>query len=111
MLSLVLSALGFVALAIAVPYGFGRILPEGGLWLGVNFALSFAVLLGLACLYFVLAYAGRLGGVDAVLGRFSAVPGSWWLFVRLGLMSALIWLPVLVLAVAGEPRRWKEKVW
>lgn len=32
-------------------------------------------------------------------------------FVRLGLGAGLIWAPVLILAVASVPGRWKKNVW
>jgi hypothetical protein len=112
MLSLTLSALSLAALAVALPYLFTRLLPEGAGWLVVNGALSALVLMLAATGYFVFAYAGNstaaLGPVLRVLGE---APGSAWHFVRLAAMSALIWLPVLILALAQQPKRWKEKVW
>ena len=111
MLSLIVSALSLAALAAALPFVFGRLLPEGTGWLLVNAALSAVLLMAAAVLYFVVAYAGRIAAVPEVLAFFGAAPGSDWHFLRLGALSALIWLPVMVLALAAQPGRWKEKVW
>jgi hypothetical protein len=32
-------------------------------------------------------------------------------FLRLGLISSLLWGPIMLLAVASLPKRWKEEVW
>lgn len=112
MLSLTISVLSLAALAVALPFLFGRLLPEGTGWLFVNAGLSAVLLMGAAVLYFVFAYAGgAASAVPRMLGGFGRAPGSAWHFVRLGALSAMIWLPVMVLALAAQPGRWKEKVW
>jgi len=112
MLSLTISALSLAALAVALPFLFGRFLPEGVGWLMLNAVLSAGLLMLAAMGYFVFAYAGgHAGAVPEILSVFARAPGGGWHFVRLGALSALIWLPVLVLALAAQPGRWKEKVW
>ena len=37
--------------------------------------------------------------------------GGWTHFLRLGLVSALVWAPIMILSVAGLPRHWKEETW
>lgn len=101
MLSVSIAVLALATLAVALPFLFGRLLPEGTAWLLMNAVLSAGALMVAAVLYFVFAYAGRV----------SAVPGAAAHFLRLGAMSAMIWLPVLVLALTAQPGRWKEKVW
>ena len=102
--TLLLGVLGWL-----VPRLLGRVWPEG---VGPLLLLAFVstlVLLVLAAGFFLLLYvwqgapAAALfeGGVAAGLGH----------FLRLGLLSALVWAPVMVLSVAGLPRHWKEKTW
>jgi len=106
--TLILPALVLAVLAIALPFGWARLLPEGAGWLMVNAALSALVLFGVALAYFVVAYSGLSPRVLELLG---ATEGSARHFLRLGALSALIWGPVMVLAVAAQPKRWKDKVW
>lgn len=109
MLSLTLSALGLAALAVALPFLLGRVLPEGAGWLFVNAAVSAVAMLLVAMGYFVFAYAGGYAG--ALFTVFGKAPGTALHFLRLGALSSMIWLPVLALAIAAQPGRWKEKVW
>lgn len=112
MLSLTIPVLGLVALAIALPYALAALLPEGVGWLLVNAGLSALVLMVASTGYFVFAYATQVPGAPGLLIRMAGeAPETAWHFLRLGAMSALIWLPVLVLALSAQPKRWKEKVW
>lgn len=75
----------------------------------LNAFLSTLVLFLLSAILFLVLYAGQ--GVrltDALsLGVVSAIV----YFGRLGLASAIIWGPILVLSVAGLPRRWVKETW
>ncbi len=110
---LLLPALALGLLGWLVPRLLARLLarvwPEG---VGPVLLLGFVatlLLLVLATGFFALLYAWQ----GAPLGEFfrpGAVAGLGY-FARLGLLSALVWAPILVLSVAGLPRHWKEKVW
>ena len=101
--------LALIALAILLPFLLARFTPEtlGGL---VLTGLLSAILLTLAAAaYFFLSY---LNANTAILELAGVAPRSTLLyFLELGLGSALIWAPVLVLAISYLPRRWKENVW
>ena len=92
--------LPLVLMAVAgwvVPAVLGRLLRRslGGLLL--NVLVSFVVLLVLSILLFVWLYGPAAGRVwDEAKGY----------FVLLGVRSALIWAPVMVLSVANQPRKW-----
>lgn len=104
-----LPVLALAALAIAVPRLLEHLVPEtmGGLIL--NGAVSAAILTALATAYFVWSYARQ---DTRILDLIGIAPGESLLyFLRLGLGSALIWGPVLVLTISTAPRRWKENVW
>ncbi|WP_238365616.1 hypothetical protein [Mesobacterium pallidum] len=106
---LALPTLALMALAFALPHGLLRWMPETGRGLVLNGLLSGLVLVAVAAGYFLWAYAHA---APAMLRVFGARPGaSAGYFLRLGLQSAVIWGPVLVLTVSYLPRRWKEGVW
>ncbi|KIT16470.1 hypothetical protein [Jannaschia aquimarina] len=86
----------------AVPRLAARVLPEGVGWLILNGAVSTVVLAGLAVVAFVWLY-GEAGDVV-----WSQDP---WHFVRLSASAAILWGPMMVLSLAGLPKRWKEVVW
>lgn len=108
-LSLALPAILLIAAAILVPRGLEPVVPEslGGLvLLGVLSAMALWALSGLG---FALLYHLR-GATFALLAGENAAP-AFRHFAALGLKAALIWLPVLVLAVSTAPRRWKTATW
>ena len=91
-----------IAVAWAVPWLLGRLLPEGLAWLFGIAALSALVLTVATAVGFAWLY-GAAGGVV-----WREAPG--W-FLVLSLRAALIWGPVMVLSVANLPRGWTEAVW
>lgn len=105
--ALLLPSLLLIALAILIPRGLERLMPEslgGLLLLGLISAL---LLWALSALGFALLY--RWGG--APLARLWADGGAFRHFLWLGLRAGLIWAPVLVLAVSTAPRRWRQAQW
>ncbi|MCR8724175.1 hypothetical protein [Frigidibacter sp. ROC022] len=108
-LTILLPIAVLVGVAVLLPRWMQRITPETLAGLILNGLASAAVLTVLATLWFFGSYLYR---GDVLLDLFEIAPGSTVLhFLRLGLASALIWGPVLVLAVAAVPKRWKEATW
>ncbi len=104
-----LPAFGLVLCAIAIPIGLERWVPESVAGMIVNGVISAAGLTGLAAGYFLWAYARQ---DTRLLEAVGFAPGeTLGYFLRLGLSSALIWGPVMVLTLSTSPRRWKENVW
>ncbi len=106
---LVLPALVLGGTGWVVPRLLARVFPEGVgplIWLT---AASAAVMTGLSTGFFALLYLWQ-GVPIAVLAEAGAGAGLSH-FLRLGLMSGLLWVPVLVLSAAGLPKHWKEAVW
>ena len=98
-----------VLVAIYLPRLLARVTPESLAGLIVNGALSAVALTMLAAAYFLWSYARQ---DTRLLDLIGFAPGeTLGHFLRLGLGSALIWGPVLVLSVSTLPRRWKENVW
>jgi hypothetical protein len=108
------SGLLFPALALGVlgwlvPRLLARVWPEGvGPLLLLAFIATF-LLLALAAGFFLLLYALQGAPVAALFEP--GLGAGLGHFLRLGLLSALVWAPVMVLSVAGLPRHWKVKTW
>ena len=106
---LVLPSLILMGLGWAVPKLLSLRWPEGVrplFWLAATSAL---ILLALSALAFLGLYL--MQGVPlSALFEAGAWPGVWH-FLRLALLSALFWGPILVLSVSSLPRHWRTEVW
>ena len=108
-LEIALPIVALFILGIAMPFLWALFLPEGIPGLFANFVLSALVISGLVFGYFITWHLGRNAEVTEAL---LAQPGAFWtLFLGWAGKTALFWLPVLVLSVAAQPKRWKEVVW
>ena len=106
---LVLPALVLAVLGWVVPRLLTRVWPEG-VWPLLGLALVATLLLTvLATGLFVLLYLGQGVPLAALLDV--GVMGGWPHFLRLGLASALVWAPIMVLSIAGLPKHWKHETW
>lgn len=102
--ALVLGILGF-----AVPRVLATVLPEGVTALLVNGFASTVVVFALASLFFCLLYAWQ--GVSLAAFGQSETASAVLYFGRLGLLSGLIWAPVMLLSLSGLPGRWVHETW
>lgn len=106
---LVVPVVILAVLAYGMPRLLARWLPEGVTPLMVNALLSTVLLFALSAVFFALLYywqglpVGQLSdaGLAAGVGFFG----------RLGLMAAIIWAPIMILSVAGLPRKWVKETW
>ena len=106
---LVLPVLALAVLGWVVPRLLARVWPEG-VWPLLGLALvSTLVLALLATALFLLLYLGQ--GVPLAVLLDAGDVGGWAHFLRLGLASALVWAPLMILSVAGLPRHWKDETW
>lgn len=99
--AVLLGVLGWI-----VPQLLAKIMPEG---LGPLVAIatySFGILLVLSGLIFMLLYTVR-GAMPEDVSLMAAL----FTFGRAGLLSGLLWLPVLIISVANLPRKWVKEVW
>jgi hypothetical protein len=67
------------------------------------------ILVILSSLAFLLLYRWQGEPVGALFAAEFAAGLAY--FLRLGLLSALVWAPVMVLSVAGLPKQWKHETW
>lgn len=108
-LGLALPVALLVAAAILVPRALERVVPETLPGLILNGVLSALILTALGTGWFLLSYLWRSTAVFDLLGLAPAATLAY--FLKLGLGTALIWAPVLVLAVASAPKRWRVATW
>jgi hypothetical protein len=107
--SLFLPTLVLAALAFVVPRLLGRVLPEGVKPLLLNAFLSTLLLFVISAAFFFSLYLWQGLSVAQIME-----PG--WaanivFFGRLGMIAAMIWAPIMVLSVAGLPRKWVKETW
>ena len=106
---LILPALALAVLGWLVPRVLARVWPEGVGPLLLLALASTLILIVLATALFVMLYLGQ--GVPLALILDVGVLGGWPHLLRLGLVSALVWAPIMILSVANLPRHWKEETW
>ena len=108
-LDIALPIAGLILLAAALPFLWALVLPEGIPGLIANFVLSAVVISALVFAYFMLWHIGHNRDVaDALLAQPGAFRG---VYLGWAGKTSIFWLPVLVLSVAAQPKRWKEVVW
>lgn len=107
--ALFLPALMLAVLAFAVPRLLARVLPEGVKPLMLNAFLSTILLFVLSAVFFFCLYLWQ--GLSAAEVFVPGLAASVLLFGRLGLISAIIWAPIMILSVAGLPRKWVKETW
>ncbi|MEM6729604.1 MAG: hypothetical protein AAF618_13960 [Pseudomonadota bacterium] len=97
-----LLAPGIVLVAVAwlLPTFVARRMPETFRALFVNLVFSAAALWGLAALGFAVSYAAQGIPLAVLTSGFSH-------FVYLGALSGLLWGPIVLLALAMEPQKWR----
>lgn len=108
-LTLLIPALALALMGWAVPRLLFHVFPEGVKPLLLLAACSVVVMLVLGIGFFTMLYIAQ--GIN-----WEALTRDGWgpfvgHFLKLGAISSLLWGPVLVLSVAGLPKRWKKEVW
>ena len=107
--SLFLPALLLALLAFATPRVLARALPEGVKPLMLNALLSTVLLFAISAGFFFLLYMWQGLSVAEILSP--GLAATVVFFGRLGLIAGLIWGPIMVLSVAGLPRKWVRETW
>lgn len=107
--ALLLPALLLAGIAFAIPRLWAWVLPEGVIPLVINAVLSTFVLFLLSAALFLCLYLWQGARVEALLS--SGWSANIVFFGKLGLVSAIIWAPIMVLSVAGLPRKWVKETW
>lgn len=106
---LLLPAFGLAVLALAVPRLLARALPEGVKPLMLNALLSTLVLTLLSAILFIGLYARQGAGLTELFSL--GLASNIVFFGKMGLGAAIIWAPIMVLSLAGLPRKWVNETW
>ncbi len=107
--SLFLPALFLGFFAFAVPRLLGRVLPEGVKPLLLNAFLSTVLLFVISGLFFFCLYLWQ--GLNLAEIMQPGLAANVVFFGQLGLLAAIIWAPIMLLSVAGLPRKWVKETW
>ena len=102
--ALVLAIIGF-----ATPRLLARVLPEGVGPLMINALLSTLALFLLSAVFFVCLYIWQ--GVPMAQILEPGLAANVLFFGQLGLIAGIIWGPIMILSVAGLPRKWVKETW
>ena len=94
---------------LLMPRLLARILPEGVRPLMLNALLSTLLLWTFAAVFFLALYLWQ--GVSLEILMRNGTADLIFAFGQLGLQSALIWLPIMVLSLAGLPGKWVHETW
>ena len=100
----VLALLGWL-----VPRLMSRIFPEGVRPLIIMSFISTLVMFLLSMGFFLALYIWQGAPLDTLFEA-GVLPGLMH-FGRLGLISTLLWAPILILSVAGLPKHWTKETW
>lgn len=106
---LILPALVLATVAFFVPRLLALALPEGVAPLLANAFLSTVFLIVLSGVFFWCLYIWQGLQVAQLTNQGVAVNVVY--FGQLGLISAIIWAPIMILSVAGLPRKWVHRTW
>ena len=106
---LILPALMLGVVGFMMPRLLARALPEGVTPLLINGFLSTVLTFILASGFFYLLYLWQGAPLDKL--SLPNLGAALVFFGRLGLASALIWAPILLLSLAGLPRKWVHETW
>jgi hypothetical protein len=106
---LVLPAVFLALLGWLVPRGLSLFWPEGVKPLLTLALTATLIMLAVSMVFFVALYVWQ-GAPLAMLFE-SGVGAGIVHFARLGLISALLWGPILILSVSGLPKLWVKETW
>jgi hypothetical protein len=106
---LIIPALALALTGWLVPKLLSLVWPEGLRPLLALALVATLIMLALATVVFVGLYLWQ-GVPLAALFAQGWGPGLWH-FARLGVISALLWAPIMVLSVAGLPKNWVKETW
>lgn len=106
---LLIPALALALTGWLVPRGLSLVFPEGVRPLLLLGAVATVVMFLLGALFFFALYLIQGLSLDSILAGGAAQVIVH--FGRLGLISGLLWGPILILSVAGLPKHWVKETW
>ena len=107
--SLFVPAVALALLAFGVPRLMSKLLPEGVKPLLLNAFVSTVLLFVNSATFFAVLYIWQ--GVPLAEMMVPGWAANIAFFGRLGLISAIVWAPIMLLSVAGLPKKWVNETW
>lgn len=106
---LVIPAAALALIGWLVPRLLSRIFPEGVRPLLMLAFVSTLIMFAFGMSFFVVLYVWQGAPLSTLfeVGIWTGVQH----FARLGLISALLWGPIMIISVAGLPRHWVKETW
>lgn len=106
---LVFPAAFLALLGWLVPRLLSRVFAEGVTPLLILTFVSTLIMLVLGMGFFLALYIWQGAPIDTLFE--AGVVAGLLHFGRLGLISALLWAPIMILSVAGLPKHWIKETW
>ncbi|WP_428542154.1 hypothetical protein [Profundibacter sp.] len=106
--SMILPAVLIAALAVFLPLWLAKKLPENMAGLGANLLASSGVLLFVSVLYFTWFYLDQdVRMMGMMYEHFGEMLRH---LTRLGMLSAILWGPILLAVLAMQPSKWRPEL-
>ncbi len=106
--SMILPVAGIAVLAALLPLTMARSFPQSWYGLFWNLLISFLVLLVISVTYFAMFRPPN--DIVAIAANGEYYMSSSAGLIRLGLLSAMVWGPIVLVVLAMQPQKWRPEV-
>lgn len=104
---MILPVAGIAILAALVPLSMARSFPQSWYGLFWNLLISFLILLVISVTYFAMFRPPN--GIVAITSSGEYYMSSSAELIRLGLLSAMVWGPIVLVVLAMQPQKWRPE--
>jgi glucan phosphoethanolaminetransferase (alkaline phosphatase superfamily) len=105
---MILPVAGVALLAALLPLSMARSFPQSWYRLFWNLLISFLVLLVISVTYFAMFRPPN--DIVAITANGEYYMSSAAGLIRLGLLSAMVWGPIVLVVLAMQPQKWRPKI-
>ncbi len=106
--SMILPVAGIAVLAALLPLSMARSFPQSWNGLFWNLLISFLVLLVISITYFAMFRPPN--DIVAITTNGEYYMSSSAELIRLGLLSAMVWGPIVLVVLAMQPQKWRPEI-
>ncbi len=106
--SMILPVAGVAVLAVLLPQIMARSFPQSWYGLFWNLLITFLVLLVTSVTYFAMFRPPN--DIVAITANGEYYMSSSAGLIRLGLLSAMVWGPIVLVVLAMQPQKWRPEV-
>ncbi len=105
---MILPVAGVALLAALLPLSIARSFPQSWYGLFWNLLISFLVLLVISVTYFAMFRPPN--DIVAITANGEYYMSSSAGLIRLGLLSAMVWGPIVLVVLAMQPQKWRPEI-